>query len=78
MKETTEIMCNVIDVQYQLCLAKDQQNMAPSTPVFDSISTQVSRFETVRSLILKIYYRSLYFLLEVTFFLWISRFFFFS
>uniref|UniRef100_A0A6M2EMQ2 protein-serine/threonine phosphatase n=1 Tax=Populus davidiana TaxID=266767 RepID=A0A6M2EMQ2_9ROSI len=47
MKETTEIMCNVIDVQYQLCLAKDQQNMAPSTPVFDSISTQVSRFETV-------------------------------
>ncbi|XP_061984951.1 probable protein phosphatase 2C 13 isoform X1 [Populus nigra] len=46
MKETTEIMCNVIDVQYQLCLAKDQQNMAPSTPVFDSISTEVSRFET--------------------------------
>ncbi|XP_073266813.1 probable protein phosphatase 2C 13 isoform X1 [Populus alba] len=46
MKETTEIMCNVIDVQYQLFLAKDQLNMAPSTPVFDSISTEVSRFET--------------------------------
>jgi hypothetical protein len=76
MKETTEIMCNVIDVQYQLCLAKDQQNMA-STPVFDSISTEVSRFETVRSLILKIYYRFLYFLLEVTFFLWVSRLFFY-
>ena len=71
-------MCNVIDVQYQLCLAKDQQNMAPSTPVFDSISTEVSRFETVRSLILKIYYRFLYFLLEVTFFLWVSRFSFIS
>uniref|UniRef100_A0A6N2MWP1 protein-serine/threonine phosphatase n=1 Tax=Salix viminalis TaxID=40686 RepID=A0A6N2MWP1_SALVM len=38
--ETTEMMCNVIDAQYQLCLAKDQQNMTPSTPVFDSISTE--------------------------------------
>lgn len=47
--ETTEMMCNVIDAQYQLCLAKDQQNMTPSTPVFDSISTEISRFESVRA-----------------------------
>ncbi|KAJ6720904.1 PROTEIN PHOSPHATASE 2C [Salix viminalis] len=47
--ETTEMMCNVIDAQYQLCLAKDQQNMTPSTPVFDSISTEISRFESVVS-----------------------------
>ncbi|KAJ6718468.1 PROTEIN PHOSPHATASE 2C [Salix purpurea] len=43
------MMCNVIDAQYQLCLAKDQQNMTPSTPVFDSISTEISRFESVVS-----------------------------
>ncbi|KAG6757942.1 hypothetical protein POTOM_038271 [Populus tomentosa] len=47
--ETADMMCNVIDVQYQLCLAKDQQNMTPSTPVFDSISTEISRFESVVS-----------------------------
>jgi hypothetical protein len=47
--ETADMMCNVIDVQYQLCLAKDQQNMTPSTPVFDSISTEISRFESVRA-----------------------------
>ncbi|KAF9674321.1 hypothetical protein SADUNF_Sadunf10G0115200 [Salix dunnii] len=47
--ETTEMMYNVIDSQYQLCLANDQQNMTPSTPVFDSIPTEISRFDSVVS-----------------------------